>query len=435
MIAPDGAASDDTAPQPELSPAQRVEAAGRAAKAAALRLATLNTQTKNDALLMMAEALIDEAETILSTNERDLRSAEASGLSETLLDRITLTPSRLAATADGIRAVAALRDPIGRCILGLKRPNGLVVQQIRVPLGVVGIIYDGRPTVVAEAVSLCLKSGNAIILWGGANAFETNLVLTEVIVRAAMRAGVPQGAVHSIATDDPAAGDAMLHLTQLMDVLIPQGSADLIRTVVETATVPTIETGVGNCHAYVHASAALEMAVDIAFNAKVQRPGAGNSIETLLVDRAVAEEFLPLIAPRLAAAGVELRGCSVTRRILRGVRPATEQDWYRDYLAPILAIKVVADLDEAVDHINKYGSSHSEAIITTDYFAARRFQEEVDAAVVYVNASTRFTDGFEFGLGAEVGISTQKLHARGPMGLEALTTIKWVVEGEGQVRS
>jgi glutamate-5-semialdehyde dehydrogenase len=435
MIAPDGAAPDDSTPGTNLSATQQVEAAGRAAKSAALRLATLNTQTKNDALLLMAEALIDEAETILSTNERDLRAAEASGLSDTLLDRITLTPSRLAATADGVRAVAALRDPIGRCILGLKRPNGLVVQQIRVPLGVVGILYDGRPTVVAEAVSLCLKSGNAIMLWGGANALGTNLVLTGVIVRAAIRAGVPHGAVHSIATGDPAAGEAMLHLTQWMDVLIPQGSAELIRTVVETATVPTIETGVGNCHAYVHASAALDMAVDIAFNAKVQRPGAGNSIETLLVDRAVAEEFLPLIAPRLAAAGVELRGCPVVRRILRGVRLATEQDWYRDYLAPILAIKVVNSLDEAVDHINKYGSSHSEAIVTTDYFAARRFCEGVDAAVVYVNASTRFTDGFEFGLGAEVGISTQKLHARGPMGLEALTTIKWVVEGEGQVRS
>jgi glutamate-5-semialdehyde dehydrogenase len=435
MIAPDGAAPDNCGQSPDLTPAQQVEQAGCAAKAAALRLATLNTQTKNDALLLMAEALLDEADSILSTNERDLRAAESTGLSETLLDRITLTPTRLAATADGIRAVAALRDPIGRCILGLKRPNGLVVQQIRVPLGVVGIIYDGRPTVVAEAVSLCLKSGNAILLWGGANALQTNLVLTDVIVRAAIRAGVPHGSVHSIATDDPAAGEAMLHLTQWMDVLIPQGSAELIRTVVETATVPTIETGVGNCHAYVHVSAALEMAVDIAFNAKVQRPGAGNSIETLLVDRAVAEEFLPLIAPRLAAAGVELRGCPITRRILRGLRPATEQDWFRDYLAPILAIKVVSGLDEAVDHINKYGSSHSEAIITTDYFAARRFCEGVDAAVVYVNASTRFTDGFEFGLGAEVGISTQKLHARGPMGLEALTTVKWVVEGEGQVRT
>jgi glutamate-5-semialdehyde dehydrogenase len=434
MTDPDGAGPDAAAPS-AIPAVEQVQKSGREAKAAALRLATLNTQTKNDALLLMAEALIDDAEAILAANERDVRRAEASGLSDTFLDRITLTPTRLAAMADGIRAVAALRDPIGRCILGLKRPNGLVVQQIRVPLGVVGIIYDGRPTVVAEAVSLCLKSGNAILLWGGANALESNLVLTEVIVRAATRAGVPHGAVHSIASDDPAAGEAMLHLTQYMDVLIPQGSAELIHTVVETATVPTIETGVGNCHAYVHASAALDMAVDIAFNAKVQRPGAGNSIETLLVDRAIAEAFLPLIAPRLAAAGVELRGCSVTRRILRGVRPATEQDWYRDYLAPILAIKVVGDLDEAVDHINKYGSSHSEAIITMDYLAARHFCEAVDAAVVYVNASTRFTDGFEFGLGAEVGVSTQKLHARGPMGLEALTTIKWVVEGEGQVRS
>jgi glutamate-5-semialdehyde dehydrogenase len=434
MIAPDGADPDDAPLNQDRGAAQPVEEAGRRAKSAAFKLATLNTQTKSDALLLMAEALVDEADGILGANERDLRAGEESGLSETLLDRITLTPSRIAAMADGIRAVAALRDPIGRCILGLKRPNGLVVQQIRVPLGVVGIIYNGRPTVVAEAVSLCLKSGNAVLLWGGANALESNLVLTDVIVRAAARAGVPDGAIHSITTGDPAAGEAMMHLTQFIDVLVPQGSAELIRTVVETATVPTIETGVGNCHAYVHASAALGMALDIVFNAKVQRPGAGNSIETLLVDRAVAEEFLSLIAPRFAAAGVELRGCPVTRRILRGVRPATEQDWYRDYLGPILAIKVVSGLDEAVDHINKYGSSHSEAIVTTDYFAARRFCEAVDAAVVYVNASTRFTDGFEFGLGAEVGISTQKLHARGPMGLEALTTIKWVVEGEGQVR-
>jgi len=306
---------------------------------------------------------------------------------------------------------------------------------MRVPLGVVGILYDGRPTVVAEASSLCLKSGNAILLWGGANALRTNLVLTEVILRAATRAGVPEGAVQSIATADPAAGQALMQLTQYIDVLIPQGQTEFVRTVVETASVPTIETGVGNCHTYVHAAAPLEMAVDIAFNAKVQRPGAGNSMETLLVDRAIAEEFLPLIAPRLAAGGVELRGCPVTRRILRGVRPATEQDWYRDYLAPILAIRVVAGLEQAIDHINQYGSRHSEAIVTSDYFASRRFRESVDAAVVYVNASTRFTDGFEFGLGAEVGISTQKLHARGPMGLDALTTIKWVVEGEGQIRS
>jgi glutamate-5-semialdehyde dehydrogenase len=435
MTAPEGAAPEEVTAEPAASARQKVEDAGRSAKAAALKLAALNTQTKNDALLLMAEALIDEIDAIIAANGRDLRAAEEAGLSDSLLDRFTLTPARIAAMADGIRAVAALRDPIGRRILGLKRPNGLVVLQIRVPIGVVGIIYDGRPTVVAEAVSLCLKSGNAILLWGGANAFETNLVLTDVIVHAATRAGVPTGAVHSIATEDPAAGESMLHLTQFIDVLIPQGHAELVRTVVETATVPTIKTGVGNCHVYVHATAPLGMAVDIAFNAKVQRPGAGNSMETLLVDRAVAEEFLPLIAPRLVAAGVELRGCSVTRRILRGVRPASEQDWYRDYLAPILAVKVVAGLDEAVDHINKYGSRHSEAIVTTDYFAARRFGEGVDAAVVFVNASTRFTDGFEFGLGAEVGISTQKLHARGPMGLEALTTIKWVVEGEGQVRS
>ena len=435
MTAPEGAAPEPVAAITDAAARQQVEEAGRLAKAAALKLATLTTQTKNDALLLMAEALVDAIDVIIAANGRDLRAAEEAGLSDTLLDRITLTPARIAAMADGVRAVAALRDPIGRRILGLKRPNGLVVQQVRVPIGVVGIIYDGRPTVVAEAVSLCLKSGNAILLWGGANGHETNLVVTGVIVRAATRAGVPGGAVHCIAAADPAAGQAMLHLTQFIDVLIPQGHAELIRTVVETATVPTIKTGVGNCHVYVHAGALLDMAVDIAFNAKVQRPGAGNSMETLLVDRAAAEEFLPLIAPRLAAAGVELRGCPVTRRILRGVRPAAEQDWYRDYLAPMLSIKVVGGLDEAVDHINKYGSRHSEAIVTADYFAARRFCEEVDAAVVYVNASTRFTDGFEFGLGAEVGISTQKLHARGPMGLEALTTIKWVVEGEGQVRS
>lgn len=433
MTAPEGATPEAAAVN-DAAARQQVEEAGRLAKAAALKLATLNTQTKNDALLLMAAALVDALDGILAANGRDLRAAEAAELSDTLLDRLTLTPSRIAAMASGIRAVAALRDPIGRRILGLKRPNGLVVQQVRVPLGVVGIIYDGRPTVVAEAVSLCLKSGNAVLLWGGANAFETNLVLTDVIIDAATRAGVPGGAVHSIATENSAAGRSLLHLTQFVDVLIPQGHAELIRTVVETATVPTIETGIGNCHIYVQASALLGMAVDVAFNAKVQRPGAGNSMETLLVDRAVAEEFLPLIAPRLAAAGVELRGCAVTRRILRGVRPATEQDWLRDYLAPVLAIKVVSGLDEAVDHINKYGTRHSEAIVTADYFAARRFCEGVDAAVVYVNASTRFTDGFEFGLGAEVGISTQKLHARGPMGLEALTTIKWVVEGEGQVR-
>jgi glutamate-5-semialdehyde dehydrogenase len=435
MTAPDGAEPEQPAPETTPAAAAQVEEAGRRAKTAALKLATLNSQTKNDALLLLAEALVDDADPILDANARDREAAEQAELSESLLDRITLTPSRIAGMADGVRAVAALRDPIGRTVLGLKRPNGLVVQQVRVPIGVVGIIYDGRPNVVAEAVSLCLKSGNAILLWGGVNAFHTNMLLTDVIVRAATRAGVPDGAVQSIASTDPAAGQALMRLTQYIDVLIPQGHAELIRTVVQSASVPTIETGVGNCHTYVHATALMDMAMDIAFNAKVQRPGAGNSMETLLVDRSVAEEFLPLIAPRLAAAGVELRGCAVTRRILRGVRLATEQDWYRDYLEPILAIKVVSGLDEAIDHINKYGSRHSEAIVTTDYFASHRFCEEVDAAAVYVNASTRFTDGFEFGLGAEVGISTQKLHARGPMGLEALTTIKWVVQGEGQVRS
>lgn len=435
MTAPDGAAAQEMELEAEPSAQQQVEEAGRRAKVAALWLATLNTQTKNDVLVLMAEALVDETDAILAANIGDLAAAEQAGLSEALLDRITLTPTRLASMAEGIRAVAARRDPIGRCILGMKRPNGLVIQQIRVPIGVVGIIYDGRPNVVAEGVSLCLKSGNAILLWGGANAFHTNMLLTDVFVRAAARAGVPDGAVQSIATTDPGARQALMHLTQFMDVLIPQGDPELIRTVVETATVPTIETGVGNCHVYVHASALLEMAVDIAFNAKVQRPGAGNSMETLLVDRSVAAEFLPLIAPRLAAAGVELRGCPVVRRILRGVRPATDSDWYQTYLGPVLAIKVVSGLQEAVDHINKYGSGHSEAIVTTDYFAARQFCEAVDAAAVYVNASTRFTDGFEFGLGAEVGISTQKLHARGPMGLDALTTTKWIVEGEGQIRS
>jgi glutamate-5-semialdehyde dehydrogenase len=414
---------------------QQVIEQARAARRAAMLLAHASTSAKDRALLAMADALIVDSARILEANDEDIRQARERGLPEAMIERLTLNEKRIASMAEGIRQVAALPDPVGEIVEGWKRPNGLEILKVRVPLGVVAIIYESRPNVTADAAALCLKSGNAVILRGGSEAFRSNQAITASLVRAMEGAGLPAECVQMVQTTDREAATHLMRLNGLVDCIIPRGGAGLIQTVMQTATVPVIETGVGNCHTYIHEDADLQMASEVAFNAKVQRPSVCNAMETLLVHSAVAAEFLPAFAERLKAAGVEIRGCERTRQLVPWALEATEEDWYTEYLALILAVKVVDSLDEAIAHINHYGSRHSEAIITRSLDAARRFAREVDAACVYVNASTRFTDGFEFGFGAEVGISTQKLHARGPMGLRELTTTKFVVYGDGQVRT
>ncbi|WP_245574258.1 glutamate-5-semialdehyde dehydrogenase [Desulfovirgula thermocuniculi] len=413
---------------------REVREKARKAKEAARHLAYLSTEVKNRALLAMAESLLRSQEAILEANEVDVRAGREKGLSRALIDRLLLTPERLEDMAKGLRTVASLPDPVGEIEAMWQRPNGLQIGRMRVPLGVVGVIYEARPNVTVDAAGLCLKAGNAVVLRGGSEAINSNRAIAAVIALAAERAGVPAGAIQLIESTDRAAVNVMLKLNGLLDVLIPRGGAGLIQTVVQNATVPVIETGVGNCHVYVDEGADLEMARTIVINAKCQRPGVCNAMETLLVHRAVAPELLPGLLEELRSYGVEVRGCGQTRELVPWVVPATEEDWATEYLDLILAVRVVESLDEALDHIYRYGTRHSEAIVTRDYARARRFLREVDAAAVYVNASTRFTDGYEYGFGAEIGISTQKLHARGPMGLRELTTYKYVVFGEGQVR-
>ncbi|MDR3562881.1 MAG: glutamate-5-semialdehyde dehydrogenase [Negativicutes bacterium] len=407
---------------------------GARAKEAARKLATLSTTTKNAALVKMAAALEENCRVILAANERDMASGREKGMSKALLDRLMLNEARIGAMADGLREIAALPDPIGEVLTGGRRPNGLEITKIRVPLGVIGIIYEARPNVTADAAGLCLKAGNAVILRGGSEAIHSNVAVAELLAAAAVAAGVPLGAIQLIETTDREAVNALLKLNQYLDVIIPRGGAGLIKTVVENSTVPVIETGIGVCHTFIDASADLAMAQAIAFNAKVSRPGVCNSMETLLVHRTVAAEFLPAMLTRYHQAGVEIRGCGETRRYHEAVKPASEEDWATEYHDLILAVRVVDDIDAALEHIATYSTRHSEAIVTSDYGNSRRFQQEVDAAAVYVNASTRFTDGFEFGFGAEIGISTQKLHARGPMGLAELTSSKYIVSGDGQIR-
>ncbi|NPV27187.1 MAG: glutamate-5-semialdehyde dehydrogenase [Firmicutes bacterium] len=412
----------------------QLEEMGRQARAAARQLAGASTQIKNEALLKMADALEARVEEILAANAVDMEAGRAKNMSRTLLDRLLLNKKRIAEMAEGLRAVVGLPDPVGEVVHMWTRPNGLQIGKMRVPLGVVGMIYEARPNVTVDAAGLCLKTGNAIILRGGSEAINSNRAISRIIQEAVVNCGLPAGSIQLVETTDRTAVDIMLKMNGYLDVLIPRGGAELIKKVVENASVPVIETGVGNCHVYVDDEADLAMATEIVVNAKTQRPAVCNAMETLLVHRAVARQFLPLVARELEAREVELRGCPLTREILPQAKPATEDDWYAEYLDLILAIKVVNGLEEALDHIDHYGTKHSEAIITNNYQKARRFLNEVDAAAVYVNASTRFTDGFQFGLGAEIGISTQKLHARGPMGLEELTTIKYIVYGNGQVR-
>ena len=407
---------------------------GLKAKQVAPSLGRLGLNEKNQALERMADYLQAEACTIINANRQDLEQGTARGMSKALLDRLALDEARIKGIAEGLLTLIRLDDPIGQTSKMSKRPNGLEIGRISVPLGVVGMIYEARPNVTVDAAGLCLKTGNAVILKGGSEALHSNQALVKIIRQALVDSKLPADAVQLVEATEREATVALMKLNQYLDVLIPRGGTGLIQTVVNNATVPVIETGVGNCHTYIDEEASLEMARKIAFNAKVSRPAVCNAMETLLIHEVIAPKLLPLLAADYKQAGVELRGCSKTCCIIPQAISASETDWATEYLDLILAIKIVADLDEALAHIAQYGTKHSECIVTNNYQKARRFLAEVDAAAVYVNASTRFTDGFEFGFGAEIGISTQKLHARGPMGLEALTTIKYIIYGDGQIR-
>lgn len=404
------------------------------AKAAAAKLATLGSLVKDKALLAMADAFEANKESIKAANRIDLAAAEKNGLAGAMLKRLTLDDAKIEQMADGVRQIAALRDPVGETIEGYLRPNGMEIRKMRVPIGVIGIIYESRPNVTADVAALCLKSGNAVVLRGGSEAINSNLAIARLIRQSINSEGVPEGAVQIIETTDRQAARELMEMKDYIDCLIPRGGKNLVRTVVETSQIPVIWHLDGNCHVYVDAAACLAMANDITFNAKVQNPSVCNAAETLLVNQKIAADFLPGICKRLSDAGVELRGCEKTRAIVAGLKEAAEEDWTEEYLDLILAIKVVDGIEEAIDHINKYGSNHTDTIVTQDYSAAGRFTNEVDSACVFVNVSTRFSDGYEFGKGAEMGISTQKLHARGPMGIEELTTYKYVVTGDGQLR-
>ena len=407
------------------------------ARAASRVLATTSTAQRDRALLAMAAGLMAKQDEILEANSKDMASGRSSGMTEALLDRLELSPERLKSISEAIRQIASLTDPIGGVESGYRLPNGIWLQKVRVPLGVVGIIYEARPNVTADAASLCLKTGNAVILRGSKSAVHSNIAMTRVLASAAEGAGMPCGSIQVVEQTDRESAQELMGLHGLVDVLIPRGGAGLIQSTVENAKVPVIETGIGNCHVYVHKGADPRMAQRIVINAKCQRPSVCNAIETLLIDDAVHAAMLPAILKELEENGVRIHGDERTRALgaVMRIEPATEDDWYTEYLDYEIAVKVVEGLDDAIAHINRYGSMHSEAIVTDEYGAAQRFLNEVDAAAVYVNASTRFTDGAEFQLGAEIGISTQKLHARGPMGLEALTSTKFVLMGNGQIRS
>ncbi len=404
------------------------------AKEASFKLANISTAIKNKALINMAKAISSGAKDIIEANKLDLEIAYKKNTGSTMVDRLALDGGRIDDIIESLNIVRDLPDPIGRIIAKWRRPNGLTIMKRRVPLGVIGIVYEARPNVTVDTASLCLKAGNAVILRGGSDAINSNLILAKLISEAAVSAGVPDGAISIIENTERESVTELLSLNKFIDVIIPRGGAGLIKHTIENSTIPVIETGEGNCHAYVEKTADLKKAVEIVYNAKVSRPSVCNAIETLLVDEAIAKEFLPMVFERLKEAHVELRGDAAAKAIDPTIKSATEEDWRTEYLALILAVKVVSGVDEAVKHINTYGTKHSETIITRDRKAAKIFTDEADSAAVYVNASTRFTDGGEFGFGAEIGISTQKLHARGPMGLNELTSYKYIVIGNGQVR-
>lgn len=408
---------------------------GKRAKAASRILASAKSGVKTKALYALADALEANADRIIAANEIDLNNGRDNGMSKALLDRLALSTERIASMAQGARQVAAFQDPIGTVLSGNVLPNGLEVTKVRVPLGVIGIIYEARPNVTADAAALCLKSGNAVILRGGKEAINSNMAVAEVMRDAIEEAGLPKDSIQLVSDTTRQSSIELMGLTDYLDVLIPRGGAGLIRATVENAKVPVIETGAGNCHVYVDEFANVQMAADIVFNAKTSRPSVCNAIETVLVHKNIAEKALPLMKQELDKMNVEIRGCERTVAILGSdIVPATDDDYYTEYHDYILAVKVVEDIDEAISHISKYSTGHSECIVTEDYNNANKFTKEIDSAAVYVNASTRFTDGGEFGLGAEIGISTQKLHARGPMGINELTSMKFIIKGNGQVR-
>ncbi len=407
---------------------------GKKAKAAETVIASAGTLIKNNALAAISKALIENKERIIAENTKDIEAAKANGMSEAKQDRLKLDEKRIADMAKGVDDLIALGDPIGEVMDGFTRPNGLRITKVRVPLGVIGIIYESRPNVTVDAAALCLKTGNAVILKGGKEAINSNVCLGAIMREAIESAGLPADVIQVVENTSRETTTEIMRLNGYVDVLIPRGSANLIQAVVQNATVPVIETGAGNCHVYVDASADLDMAVDITDNAKTQRPSVCNAIESLLVHKDCAEKFLPMIAERFKSHNVRIYGCDRTMAILSGIEKASENEYATEFNDFVIAVKVVDSIDEAIAHIRKYSTRHSECIVTSSLASAEKFQKEVDAAAVYVNASTRFTDGGEFGFGAEIGISTQKLHARGPMGLRELTTAKYLINGNGQIR-
>ena len=407
---------------------------GQNAKDASFLLGKMGSAEKNKGLLAAAQEILDQQDRILAANAIDIENAKAKGMAQGLVDRLLLTSSRIEGIVEGMRQVVSLDDPIGEVISMKTRPNGMLVGQKRVPLGVIGIIYEARPNVTADAFALCFKTGNAVILRGGSDAIHSNQAIVDVIRDGLKKCGIPEDSIQLISDTSRETATEFMKLNGYLDVLIPRGGAGLIRSVVENSTVPVIETGTGNCHIFVDESADFNMALDILFNAKTQRIGVCNACESTLIHRAIAKEFLPLMKQKLDEKQVEIRADEASCAIVSGFVKATEEDWGTEYLDYIMSCKIVDSVDEAIAHINKYNTGHSEAIITSDYNNSQKFLNEVDAAAVYVNASTRFTDGFEFGFGAEIGISTQKLHARGPMGLLALTSTKFIIYGNGQIR-
>lgn len=407
---------------------------GQRAKEASYELMNATTTKKNEALLKMAEKLIENKDYIIAENKRDLDKAIEKGTTEAMLDRLKLDEKRLADMADGLREVVALADPVGEVTSMWRRPNGLQIGKQRVPMGVIGIIYEARPNVTCDAAGLCLKTGNAVILRGGSEAINSNMAIVKALVEGIKETGLPEYSLQLVEDTSREVATEMMRLNEYIDVLIPRGGAGLIKAVVKNATVPVIETGTGNCHVYVDCDADLEMAKNIVINAKTSRPAVCNAEEKLLVSEKVADKFIPMVINALREKNVKVIGDENVRTIIEDVQAANEEDWGREYLDYIIGVKIVKDVDEAISHINKYGSGHSEAIVTKSYDNSQRFLQRVDAAAVYVNASTRFTDGSEFGFGAEIGISTQKLHARGPMGLTELTTTKYIIYGNGQIR-
>lgn len=407
---------------------------GQRAKEASYELMNATTTQKNEALLKMAEKLLENKDYIIKENKKDLDRAIEKGTTEAMLDRLKLDEKRLADMADGLKEVVALADPVGEVTSMWKRPNGLQIGKQRVPMGVIGIIYEARPNVTCDAAGLCLKTGNAVILRGGSEAINSNMAIVKALVEGIKEAGLPEYSLQLVEDTSREVATEMMRLNEYIDVLIPRGGAGLIQAVVKNATVPVIETGTGNCHVYVDCDADLEMAKNIVINAKTSRPAVCNAEEKLLVSEKVADKFIPMVINALREKNVQVIGDEKVRNIIEDVQAATEEDWGKEYLDYIIGVKIVKDVDEAISHINKYGSGHSEAIVTKSYDNSQRFLQRVDAAAVYVNASTRFTDGSEFGFGAEIGISTQKLHARGPMGLTELTTTKYIIYGNGQIR-